>query len=181
MTEPHGAIRIGLLENDSASRLLHLALTPAVQPADILLEHALAQRDPSWIHEALDRISRDGGPSCPSPLEWLRNRPDAAQIAMLRTRAKIAFEDSQTVANRCEALFVYAFAVAASVLYTGATGSSERRDAIDALLGSAAAAAPTDIREFLERALATDTGADPGADTGTNTGTNTGTRAEPSA
>jgi hypothetical protein len=157
MTEASGVRRVGSLENDSASRLLHLALAPAVQPADILLEHALAQRDPSWVYAALDRIARETATSRPNPGAWIRTRPDADQIVSLRVRAKIAFEASPTIAARCEALFVYAYAVAASILHTGSTGSAERRDAIDALLGAAAAAAPAEVREFLERALATET------------------------
>ncbi len=145
------------LAKSSATRLLHLALAPAVQPADLLLEHALAQRDLRWFHQALSRHASEAGLPSDAPARWCNSAPNPIEVALLRSQSKHAFESAPTSAGRCEALFVYAFCVATSIVHQGTTASAERRDQIDALLGAAAAAAPVDLRELLESALARET------------------------
>lgn len=157
MSESNRPLTSPDLAKSSATRLLHLALAPAVQPADLLLEHALAQRDVRWFHEALARHASEATLSEGSPAGWCMKAPDAGELASLRSQSKRAYESALTSAARCEALFVYAFCVAASIVHLGTTASSERRDQIDSLLGAAAAAAPDDLREFLERALSRET------------------------
>jgi hypothetical protein len=138
-------------------RLLRLALTPAVQPADLLLEHGLAQRDAAWIADALDAASCEAQRPGPSLRDWPASAPDQALLTAVRAASKRRFESADATPARCASLFVYAWCIAASLVHRGTTGSSEPRDAVDGLLGAAATVAPPGLREFLDRAILVET------------------------
>lgn len=134
---------------EPASRLLRLALQPAVQPADLLIEFALSQRDSGWIDEA---FRRGGIERWSTPAER-----GEAQLRGWRDDAKRAFESGTDFRVRAGALFVYAWCVAESILRFGTSASSQPRDTIDALLGAAASIAPERMRETFEAALTRET------------------------
>lgn len=141
----------------AVGRLLRLALTPAVQPADLLLEHGLSQRDWAWILMALDGASAAVGRPGMRVGDWCITAPASDELAAVRADAKRRFESAGATPSRCAALFVYAWCVAASLVHRGTTGSSEPRDAVDGLLGAAATVAPPELRDFIDRAILVET------------------------
>ena len=144
-------------KSEAVSRLLRLALTPAVQPADLLFEHGLAQRDMGWLESALDDPSYRCMPAGGGPRGWVTAAPSAEHLSTVRVLAKRRFESAESTHARCAALFVYAWCVGASLVHRGTTGSSEPRDAVDGLLAAATAVAPAELRDFLDQAIAVET------------------------
>ena len=134
-------------------RLLRLALAPTFQSADLLLEHGLSQRDSGWIPAALDDAASTLGRPGLRLRDWCTSAPAEDELAAVREDAKRRFQSVDATPARCAALFVYAWCVAASLVYRGKTGSSEPRDAIDGLLGAAATVASGELRAFLDRAI----------------------------
>jgi len=143
-------------QSESASRLLRLAMQPSVQPAELLIEFALSQRDSRWIDAAFVRVSRDV-PQGVSATEWASAPASVPDVRAWRDAAKRQFDAGPDFSDRCGALFVYAWCVAVSVVQHGVTGSSERRDSIDGLLGAAASIAPASLRETIEAAITRET------------------------
>lgn len=138
---------------EHASRLLRLAMQPSIQPADLLIEFALSQRDESWIDDAFRRL---GVGAVEAAADAAIDR-SAAHLRAWREGAKREFDAGSDFRMRAGALIVYAWCVAESILRFGASGSSERRDVLDGLLGAAASVAPVRLRERLEAALTRET------------------------
>lgn len=149
-TSTNGDLGLG---PEPASRLLRLAMQPAIQPADLLIEFALSQRDGSWIDEA---FQRGGVGPVDAALDAAAERSDL-ELRAWRESAKRDFDSSADFRVRAGALVVYAWCVAESILRFGTSASTERRDAIDGLLGAAASVAPDRLRERLEGALVRET------------------------
>ncbi|MFN9124757.1 MAG: hypothetical protein ACK5WD_02890 [bacterium] len=149
-TSPNGDLRLG---PEPASRLLRLAMQPAIQPADLLIEFALSQRDNSWVEEA---FRRGGLGSVDAASDAAAERTER-QLRAWRESAKRDFDSNADFRVRAGALVVYAWCVAESILRFGTSASTERRDAIDGLLGAAASIAPEGLRERLEGALVRET------------------------
>lgn len=149
-------------EQSSASRLLRLAMQPSVQPAELLIEFALSQRTDGWIQTAFQQVASCAGAPLRLDAPLLADVQGAQDIAtsrVWREAAKRLYETGVDVEQRMGGLFVYACCVAESINRCGTTGSSERRDVIDGLLGAAASIAPEPWRQRFEQALTTDTSA----------------------
>jgi hypothetical protein len=131
-------------------------MQPSVQPAELLIEFALSQRDFRWIDAAFVRVGRDI-PQTMSANEWASAPASVTDVRAWRDAAKRQFDAGPDFSDRCGALFVYAWCVAVSVVQHGVTGSSERRDSIDGLLGAAASIAPASLRETIEAAITRET------------------------
>ena len=149
-TSPNGDLRLG---PEPASRLLRLAMQPAIQPADLLIEFALSQRDSSWLSDAFLR----GGVGSVEAASDATTERSEHQLRAWREAAKRDFDSNTDFRVRAGALVVYAWCVAESILRFGTSASTERRDAIDGLLGAAASVAPDRLRERLEGALVRET------------------------
>jgi len=143
-------------ESEYASRLLRLAMQPSVQPAELLIEFALSQRDSRWIDAAFVRVGRDVSVTT-SATDWAFGPAAVSDVRAWRDAAKRQFDAGPDFADRCGALFVYAWCVAVSVVQHGVTGSTERRDSIDGLLGAAASIAPVSLRDTIEAAITRET------------------------
>jgi hypothetical protein len=128
-------------------------MQPAVQPADLLIEFALSQRDAGWIDEAFRRL---GVGAVEAAADAAIDR-SAEHLRAWREGAKREFDAGSDFRMRAGALIVYAWCVAESILRFGASGSSERRDVLDGLLGAAASVAPVHLRARLEGALIKET------------------------
>jgi hypothetical protein len=141
---------------EALMRLVRIAMMPAVRPADLLIEHALSQRDEGWVDESIASLAIDAGPDEPPPHDWAHTAPSLPALALARAGAKRRYERADTTSARCEALFGYAWCVACTIVHHRTSGSSESIDAIHGLLGAAAAVAPISVRDFLGQAIATD-------------------------
>lgn len=149
-TPPHRDLPLG---PEPASRLLRLAMQPPIQPADLLIEFALTQRDASWVDDAFRRV---GVGSADSAAEAGADRSEPTLRAWRET-AKREFDSATDFRVRAGALVVYAWCVAESILRFGTSASAERRDVVDGLLGAAASVAPGGLRERIEGALLRET------------------------
>jgi hypothetical protein len=138
---------------EHASRLLRLAMQPSVQPADLLIEFALSQRDAGWIDEAFRRVGVGALDSAADPAIERSEQ----QLRSWREAAKREFDAGGDFRLRAGALIVYAWCVAESILRFGTSSSTERRDVLDGLLGAAATIAPERLRERYEGALMRET------------------------
>jgi hypothetical protein len=134
-------------------RLLRLAAAPAIQPADLLLDHAMSQSDDGWITRALDHAHAISGAAGPHPSTWTVAAPTPEWLRIVRSASKRRFESSSELPARCEALLGYAWCLAACLVHHGHTGSTETRDQVDGLLGATAAVVPHPMREFLSQAI----------------------------
>jgi hypothetical protein len=144
MSNSHDELDARISDPESASRLLRLALQPSVQSADLMIEYALSQRDTRWVDAAFQ------GVGAALPGEAI---PMISELRSWREKAKLRFDQGVTFDERAGALFVYAWCVAVSIVHFGSTGSSQRRDAIDGLLGAAASIAPSALRPTIEAAI----------------------------
>ncbi|MEY5031274.1 MAG: hypothetical protein RL354_305 [Planctomycetota bacterium] len=144
MSNSHDELDARISDPESASRLLRLALQPSVQSADLMIEYALSQRDTRWV----DAAFRGVGAALPGEAI-----PTSSELRSWREKAKLRFDQGSTFDERAGALFVYAWCVAASIVHFGSTGSSQRRDVIDGLLGAAASIAPSALRPMIEAAI----------------------------